>query len=97
MKQKNTLIIVILLFIFVLIWIGQSVYESAISSTISENVKQEISPITPKFDIETINKLKSREKIIPSYDSQGVISTPIISPTLPYPPNASGEGKFLPQ
>ena len=97
MKQKNTLIIVILLFIFVLIWIGQSVYESANTSTISESVGQEISPITPIFDIDTINKLKSREKITPSYDVQNVVPIPVISPTLPYLPNASGEGILLPQ
>ena len=94
-KQKDTLIIVILLFIFVLIWIGESVYRSAISSTISENVSQEISPISPTFDTKTIDKLKSREKLTPSFELQNASSTPIVIPTLPYSPNASQEGTPL--
>jgi hypothetical protein len=89
-KQKDTLIIVILLFIFVLIWIGESVYRSAVSSTISENVSQEMSPIVGKFDTETINKLKSREKISPSFDLKNSIPIPTVSNS----PKASGEGKL---
>jgi len=100
MKQKDTLITVILLFIFVLIWIGGSVYRSAVSSTISEDVSKEISPISPTFDTKIIDKLKSREKIIPAYDAQDIAPispTPIALPTLPYPQNASEEGQLLSQ
>jgi hypothetical protein len=100
MKQKDTLITVILLFIFVLTWIGESVYRSAVSSTIPENVSKEIAPITPTFDTNAIEKLKSREKITPAYDVQNIAPispTPIALPTLPYPQNASEEGELLSQ
>jgi hypothetical protein len=89
---------VILLFIFVLIWIGGSVYRSAVGSTISEDVSKEISPISPTFDMKIIDKLKSREKITPAYDVQNTASispTPIVLPALPYPQNASEEGELL--
>jgi hypothetical protein len=95
MKQKNTLIIVILLFVFVLIWIGESVYRSATNSTISEEVNQEISPIDPTFDTKTINNLKSREKITPSYDLNNTPNNTIALPTLLNSPKASREGKLL--
>jgi len=100
MKQKDTIITVILLFIFVLTWIGGSVYRSAVSSTISEDVSKEISPISPTFDTKIIDKLKSREKITPVYDLQNTVPvspTPVTLPTLPYPQNASEEGRLLSQ
>jgi hypothetical protein len=95
MKQKDILVIVILLFIFVLAWIGESIYNSAINSTISESVNQNITPIDPNFDIKTIDKLKSREKVTPLYDLENVAPTPIVLPTLPVSPNASREGTLL--
>jgi hypothetical protein len=95
MKQKDILIIVILLFIFVLAWIGESIYYSAINSTISENVNRNIAPIDPNFDTKTIDKLKSRERVTPLYDLENVAPTPIIMPTLPISPNASREGTLL--
>jgi hypothetical protein len=95
MKQKNTLIIVVLLFIFVLIWIGESAYRSATNSTISEEVNQEIQPITPNFDTKTINSLKSREKIDPSFDLQNIAPAPVVIPALHGTTNASEEGKLL--
>jgi hypothetical protein len=97
MKQKNTLIMTILLFLFVLIWIGESIYSSANSSTISEEVNQEISPIDPTFDTKTVNDLKSREKISPSLDLRNVVPTPIALPALQKTTNASREGKLSPQ
>lgn len=95
MKQKDILIIIILLFIFALVWIGGSIYHSGVSSTISENTSKDISPIAPTFDTKTIDKLKSREKIIPSFDLGSVTPTPIVLPTLPLSPNASQGGKLL--
>ena len=95
MKQKDILIIIILLFIFTLAWIGSSIYHSAVNSTISENVSQDIKPIDPTFDTKTVDKLKSRVKIAPSFELKSVAPTPIVLPTLPYSPNASQEGKLL--
>lgn len=95
MNKKDVLIITILLFIFILIWIGGSIYHNAVSSTISEDVNREILPIAPTFDTKTINKLKSREKITPSFDAREVIPTPITLPNIPNPPNASGASEIL--
>jgi hypothetical protein len=95
MKQKDILIIIILLFIFTLAWIGESIYRSTSSSTISDTVSQDIKTISPNFDTKTINKLKSRKKITPLFDLQGITPTPVVLPTLPYSPNSSGEAKIL--
>jgi hypothetical protein len=97
MKQKNTLVMAILLFVFVLIWIGEGIYTSANSSTISEKVNQEISPIDPTFDANTINNLKSREKISPSLNLQEAPPAPIALPTLKSTAEASTEGKLSSQ
>lgn len=94
MKQKDILIIIIFLFIFVLVWIGGSIYHSGVSSTISENVSQDIKPIAPIFDTKTIDKLKSREKIIPSFELGSVTPTPIVLPTLPPSRQSSQGGKL---
>lgn len=96
MKQKDVLIIIILLFIFALAWIGGSIYHSAVSSTISETTNKDISPITPSFDMKTVDKLKERQKIIPSFELGSITPTPIALPTLRISPqNASEEGKLL--
>jgi|WetSurMetagenome_2_1015567.scaffolds.fasta_scaffold05040_3 hypothetical protein len=95
LKQKDTLIIVILLFVFVLVWIGESIYQSTTGSTISEDVSKEILPIAPAFDTKTIDNLKSREKIIPAYEFTNVVPTPIALPKLSPSPKASEAGELL--
>ena len=96
MKQKDILIITIFLFIFVLTWIGGSIYHSGVSSTISETTSKEISPIMPVFDTKTIDELRERQKITPSFELGGTTPTPIALPTPKISPqNASEEGKLL--
>lgn len=96
MKQKDILIILILLFIFVVVWVGSSIYHNIVSSTISETTNQGISPITPTFDTKTINKLKQRKKINPSFELQNITPTPTPFPLeILSPKNSSEEGKLL--
>jgi hypothetical protein len=95
MKQKDILTIIILFFLFTLAWIGSSFYHSAINSTISEDIDKDIAPIAPTLDSQAVNKLKSREKISPSYEFQGITPTPITLPNLPSSPNASQGGKLM--
>lgn len=96
MKQKDVLIIIILLFIFTLTWIGSSIYHSAVNSTISETTSENISPIAPVFDTKTIDKLKERQKITPSFELGNITPTPISLPTPENSPsNASEGGKLL--
>lgn len=75
MKHKDILIILILLFIFVVAWVGSSIYHSVVTSTISETINQDISPITPTFDVNIINKLKERQKINPSFELKSLIES----------------------
>lgn len=96
MKQKDILIIIILLFAFILAWIGGSIYHSAVSSTISEATNKDISQIAPVFDTKTINKLKERQKIIPSYELGNIAPTPVVLPTqIISPQNATKEAGLL--
>ena len=81
MKQKDILIILILLFVVVVAWIGSGIYRSVVSSTISEATNVDISPITPTFDTKIIDKLKQRQKIDPSFELESITATP--SPILP--------------
>lgn len=76
-------------------WIGGSIYHSSVTSTISENMSQDIAPIVPAFDIKTIDKLRERQKIIPSFDLGSATPSPVVLPTLPPSPDASLGGKLL--
>lgn len=96
MKQKDILIILILLFIVVVAWIGSSIYRSVVSSTISEATNLDISPITPTFDTKTIDKLRLRQKINPSFELEDITPTPTPLPTGIFSPqNSLGEGKLV--
>lgn len=96
MKQKDILIILVLLFIFVVAWIGGSIYHSIASSTISEATNEDISPIMPTFDTKTVNNLKERQKINPSFEMQGIIPTPTTLPSeILYPQSSSEEAKLV--
>jgi hypothetical protein len=67
MKRKDILLILIPSFIFVLAWIGFSIYHNIVTSTISEPLSVQITPITPNFDTSVIDNLKNREKVSPIY------------------------------
>jgi hypothetical protein len=96
MKQKDILVIIVLLFIFVLTWIGEGIYHSAVNSTVSEETNRDISPIAPVFDTKIIDKLKERQRITPSFELGNLTPTPITLPTLEVSSrNASQGGKLL--
>lgn len=95
MKQKDILIIIILLFIFTLAWIIGSIYHSAINSTISETTSKNISPISPVFNTKAIDKLKKRQKITPSFELGNITPTPIALPILKNSPQSASEGGKL--
>ena len=80
MKQKDILTILILLFIFVAAWIGSSIYHSIVNTTISETTSQDILPIQPNFDVQTINNLKQRQNLNPSFELVAATPTPSPSP-----------------
>jgi len=96
MKQKDILVIIIIFFIFTLTWIASSIWHSGTISTISEETKKNITPIEANFDIKTIEQLKNRQKITPSFELDAVAPTTITLPNLIVPlKKASGEAKLL--
>lgn len=65
MKQKDTLLLSITTFILVLAWIGFTVYDKLVTSTIGDTLSVQIKPIQPVFDNTAINALKKRQQINP--------------------------------
>lgn len=82
MNRRQVLIILIPTFLFVVFWIIFSIYHSIVTSTISENVDMQITPISPNFDTKTIENLKKREKATPIYEISG---TSLNVPSAPSP------------
>lgn len=77
MKRKDILLILVPSFIFVLAWMGFSIYHGFINSTISEALNIQIIPINPTFDTATISKLKNRTHVNPIYEiNPSLIITP---------------------
>lgn len=62
MKKKDILFILISGFFLVIAWIGFSIYHNSKTSTIPEATSIQIAPITPAFDIQTIQEIKTRKK-----------------------------------
>jgi hypothetical protein len=79
MKRKDILLILIPSFIFVLAWIGFSIYHNIVTSTISEPLSVQITPITPNFDTSVIDNLKNREKVSPIYQLSVPVEKPVTS------------------
>jgi hypothetical protein len=109
MKKNDILIILIPLSVFVLAWIGFSIYHNIVTSTISEPLSIQIAPIVPTFDTNTIGKLKTRNTVSPIYelstttqDTVAIIASPSATPIMLNPivsstsaTQATAEGKLL--
>jgi hypothetical protein len=87
--QKDILFIFISSFIVVAAWIGFNIYHIWATSTVNQDLQLELMPISPVFDPDTIQRLKTRESIQPLFESQQstqttptpiVIATPIPTP-----------------
>jgi len=88
--QKDILFIFISSFLVVVAWIGFNLYHIWATSSVSQDVQMQLTPIDPEFDQITIQKLKTRESIEPLYIIQKNTSagTPTAAPT-PGPLDAS--------
>lgn len=96
MKQKDILVIFILLFVFVVTWIVSSIYHNSVQSTISETLNQDISQINPTFDVKTINKLKNRQRLNPLLELENITPTPTpLPPNILNPQDSTQGGKLL--
>jgi len=89
--QKDILYISISSFVLVVFWIGFNLYHDYVTSTIAPDLQMEIQPIDPTFNTGLIQKLKTREKIIPIYELKNASAEASItpSPTPVVTPNAS--------
>ena len=74
--MKNFLYIAILTTAVVAAWIGLGLYHSSVDSTISQDNAIKIIPITPTFDAQTIENLKSKQIIRADLSTQKAIPTP---------------------
>lgn len=74
-------------FILVLIWIALSIYHNTITSTIPEALSIQVAPISPAFDTQTLEKLKKRKIVEPSFElprkSEEKTATPSSQNTIP--------------
>jgi len=69
MKRKDILSILIPSFIFVIVWVILSIHHNIATSTISEAISMQITPISPIFDTSVITSLKTRQNIMPTYEN----------------------------
>lgn len=68
MKHKDIIVLLVSAFFLVIAWVIFNIYHNSVVSTIPEVVQQQIVPIVPAFDQNSINKLKERNRISPIYD-----------------------------
>lgn len=66
-RQREIIIVIISVFLLTLAWIAFDLYHNAITSTISSTLQQDIQPIDPNFDTQTVQTLKQRQFSSPSY------------------------------
>lgn len=64
-NQRNILIILIPSSILIVLWIIFSVYNRAITSTLTSTQSMAIQPIAPRFDTDVITQLKARTVVKP--------------------------------
>lgn len=84
-RQKDILFILGSSFVVVVAWIGFNLYHIYVTSTVSEEVQVQLTPINPQFNDDLIRELKSREKIVPVFEkdpeSSRSATTPSREPT----------------
>lgn len=87
--HQDILFVLISSLVVVIVWIGSNLYHISITSTISEDVQKQLTPIDGTFDLDTIQKLKNREQVSPAFEIQTPASQS--APTTPIQPTESFE------
>lgn len=85
-KQKDILFILISSFILVVAWVSFNIYHIYVTSTINQHIQFQLTPINPNFDQQTMQQLKTREDINPSFESQPLASNSGIQQAAPQEP-----------
>jgi ABC-type lipoprotein release transport system permease subunit len=78
--QKDILYISISSFILVVLWIASNLYHAYVTSTVTPELQNQIQQINPNFDIETVQKLKTRQIVNPAYEFGGASASATITP-----------------
>ena len=73
-KQNDILFILISSFVVVVAWISFSIYHIRVTSTVSQHIQYQLSPIDSTFNPQTIQLLKGKEDINPLFESQSISS-----------------------
>ena len=81
-QQKNILFIFISSFVVVAAWVGFNLYHKWVTTTISPDLQIQINPIESSFDRDTIEKIKTRNRISPANDLDNTQPSASTSPTL---------------
>jgi hypothetical protein len=84
-KQHDILFILVSSFIVVAAWIAFNIYHIYITSTISQEIQAQLTPISPVFDNATIQKLQKRESIVPQFSIPVSSPSPSPTPLIPLP------------
>lgn len=91
MKQKDIIIILTFTCIVAVAWIIFTIYHISVTTTISDTLFNEITPINPTFNQKVIDELKNRENTTPLYELKVATPTANSSSTVA----ASGSGSQL--
>lgn len=70
MKINDILFLFLSIFFVSVIWIGFSIYNSAVTSTISDSLAIDIAPIQPQFDQAAITSIRGRTAVNPALQVQ---------------------------
>lgn len=73
--QKDILYITVSSFILVIAWIAFNIHHALTTTTISEDLQVQIEPISPDFDMQTIQNLKTRTQVAPINQ----VSNPVVT------------------
>lgn len=87
-RQSDILFILVSSFIVVVAWVGFNIYHIVVTSTISQHIQYQLTPIDPNFNQEVIQQLKTRKDINPIFEQQGkgtasqsaIVTAPTLSP-----------------
>ncbi len=91
--KKDILFLTISVFIVVAAWVGFNLYHAFVASTLTETLQMQIVPISPQFDVQTIQQLKNRKQVDPLYDP---VRSPIITPQPNETQSATGAARPVP-
>lgn len=81
MKQKDIIFIITSALIVVAIWIIFEIIHSSTTSTVSEKLNLQVTPIKSEFDLETIQSIKERKEVKPLYGNKIASATPTLTPS----------------